>query len=40
MKEVLQAGLFVESDEKLAFRHDLILEAVRASLPLVGEPVP
>ena len=34
VKEVLQAGLFLESDEKLAFRHDLILEAVRASLPL------
>src|SRR5277367_6490859 len=34
VKEVLQAGLFLESGEKLAFRHDLILEAVRASLPL------
>ena len=34
MKEVLQAGLFLESGEKLAFRHDLLLEAVRASLPL------
>jgi DNA-binding CsgD family transcriptional regulator len=34
VKEVLQAGLFQESDEKLAFRHDLVLEAVRASLPL------
>jgi DNA-binding CsgD family transcriptional regulator len=33
VNEILQAGLFVESDEKLAFRHDLILEAVRASLP-------
>lgn len=34
VKEVIQAGLFLESDERLAFRHDLILEAVRASLPL------
>ena len=34
VKEVLQAGLFLESGEKLAFRHDLLLEAVRASLPL------
>ena len=34
VKELLQAGLFLESGEKLAFRHDLILEAVRASLPL------
>src|SRR5271170_2620665 len=34
VKEVLQAGLFLESNERLAFRHDLILEAVRASLPL------
>ncbi len=34
VEEMLHAGLFVESDNKLAFRHDLILEAVRASLPL------
>jgi DNA-binding CsgD family transcriptional regulator/tetratricopeptide (TPR) repeat protein len=33
VEEMLQAGLFVESDTMLAFRHDLILEAVRASLP-------
>jgi DNA-binding CsgD family transcriptional regulator len=32
--EVLRAGLFLESGEMLTFRHDLILEAVRASLPL------
>lgn len=32
--ELLGAGLFLESNEKLTFRHDLILEAVRASLPL------
>ena len=34
VEEVLYAGLFVESGEMLTFRHDLILEAVRASLPL------
>ena len=34
VQEVLHAGLFVESGEMLTFRHDLILEAVRASLPL------
>ena len=34
VEEVLHAGLFVESGEMLTFRHDLILEAVRASLPL------
>lgn len=34
VEEVLHAGLFVESGELLTFRHDLILEAVRASLPL------
>ncbi len=34
VKEVLQAGLFVERQGQLAFRHDLILEAVQASLPL------
>jgi DNA-binding CsgD family transcriptional regulator len=33
VEEMLQAGFFVESDNKLAFRHDLILETVRASLP-------
>ena len=33
VEEMLQAGLFVESDNMLTFRHDLILEAVRASLP-------
>jgi DNA-binding CsgD family transcriptional regulator len=33
VKEVLEAGLFLESDQKLRFRHDLIFEAVRASLP-------
>jgi DNA-binding CsgD family transcriptional regulator/tetratricopeptide (TPR) repeat protein len=31
---VRHAGLFAESGEMLTFRHDLILEAVRASLPL------
>jgi DNA-binding CsgD family transcriptional regulator len=34
VEEVLHAGLFVESGEMLSFRHDLILEAVRVSLPL------
>lgn len=34
VQEVLRAGLFAESGEMLIFRHDLILEAVRASLPL------
>jgi DNA-binding CsgD family transcriptional regulator len=33
VEEMLQAGLFVESDNLLTFRHDLILETVRASLP-------
>ncbi|MFZ0665518.1 MAG: AAA family ATPase, partial [Acidimicrobiales bacterium] len=33
VKEVLQAGLFLESGQKLTFRHDIILEAVRANLP-------
>ena len=33
VKEVLQAGLFVESDGKLTFRHDIVREAVRANLP-------
>jgi len=33
VEEMLQAGLFVERDNKLGFRHDLILEAVQASLP-------
>ncbi len=36
VQEVLHAGLFVESGDKISFRHDLILEAVRASLPLSG----
>jgi DNA-binding CsgD family transcriptional regulator len=34
VEEVLHAGLFVESGALLTFRHDLLLEAVRASLPL------
>ncbi len=34
VEEVLHAGLFVASGEMLTFRHDLLLEAVRASLPL------
>ena len=32
--EVLDTGLFLETGEMLTFRHDLIFEAVRASLPL------
>ena len=31
VKELVQADIFVESDERLAFGHDLIREAVRAS---------
>ena len=34
VEEVIHSGLFVESGEKLTFRHDVIREAVRASLPL------
>ncbi len=33
VEEMLHAGLFVETDNMLTFRHDLILETVRASLP-------
>ena len=33
VKELVQADIFVESDERLAFGHDLIREAVRASSP-------
>jgi DNA-binding CsgD family transcriptional regulator len=33
VEEMLHAGLFVETDNMLTFRHDLILETIRASLP-------
>ena len=33
IKELVQADIFVDSDEQLAFGHDLIREAVRASSP-------
>jgi DNA-binding CsgD family transcriptional regulator len=33
-KELIQAGLFEEDDETFSFRHDIILEAVRAALPV------
>ena len=32
--ELLRTDIFIENDAKLTFRHDLIREAVRASLPL------
>ena len=34
IKELVQADIFVESDGRLAFGHDLIREAVRASSPV------
>ncbi len=34
IKELVQADIFIESDEQLAFGHDLIREAVRASSPV------
>ncbi len=34
VEELIHYGLLVERDEKLAFNHDLTLEAVRASLPV------
>jgi predicted ATPase len=34
IKELVQADIFVESDDQLAFGHDLIREAVRASSPV------
>ncbi len=34
VRELIEAGLLVESDEKLAFGHDLTREAVRGSLPV------
>ena len=34
VEEVIRNGLFLESDEMLTFRHDLTLEAVRASMPV------
>ena len=33
IEELIHFGLLVERDDQLAFRHDLIREAVRASLP-------
>jgi predicted ATPase len=33
-KELVQADIFIESDDRLAFGHDLIREAVRASSPV------
>lgn len=34
VEELIHAGLLVERDDKLCFGHDLIYEAVRASVPL------
>jgi AAA ATPase domain len=34
IKELVQADIFIDSDEQLAFGHDLIREAVRASSPV------
>ena len=34
IEELINANLIIELDEKLAFSHDLTLEAVRASVPL------
>ena len=34
IKELVQADIFIESDDRLAFGHDLIREAVRASSPV------
>jgi DNA-binding CsgD family transcriptional regulator len=34
IKELVQADIFVESDDQLAFGHDLVREAVRASSPV------
>ena len=34
IEELIHANLLVEHDDKLAFSHDLTLEAVRASIPL------
>jgi DNA-binding CsgD family transcriptional regulator len=34
IKELVQADIFIESDDQLAFGHDLIREAVRASSPV------
>ena len=34
IEELIQAGLLIERGDKLAFGHDLILEAVRGSMPV------
>ena len=34
IRELVQADIFIESDDRLAFGHDLIREAVRASCPV------
>jgi predicted ATPase len=34
IKELVQADIFIDSDDQLAFGHDLIREAVRASSPV------
>ena len=36
IKELVQADIFIDSDDQLAFGHDLIREAVRASSPVPG----
>jgi DNA-binding CsgD family transcriptional regulator len=33
-KEIVQANLFEENEETFSFRHDILLEAVRATLPV------
>src|SRR5260370_28984605 len=40
VEALIHYGLLVERDEKLAFNHDLTLEAGRASLPLAVRPAP
>jgi hypothetical protein len=32
--ELIDTGVLIESDERLAFRHDITRDAVRASLPM------
>jgi hypothetical protein len=34
VEELIDSGMLVESDDRLAFRHDVIREAVRESVPL------